>query len=571
MRNGPGEIAVLAVVLSTLIFVFGPLHLVFVNSNLWWLGSGVFFGWGGLAALATTAPIALLGLARPLRPFLIATLSAGILFYFVMIVFFPHSGGLLDGRESAGEPIWTIVTVIVLLLGIVTLAVLAVRLARRLSYMLAALLVGFFVVATLMIRPQYSIAAADHLPRARSSFESIGSQGNVFVFIVDMLQGSLLERALQQDPTGAKSYDGFEFFTRALSAFPMTGFSVPNLLSGRFYNETEPTVAGVHAAALRDSFLIDARAKGFAVAAMSYEKDLPLTDRREESLTLSTYLGTDGSRRSVLLYSHMLLASLQRNTKIPLIAWERLATWLIGAVPIAELNSLRAVKLASRDALVKWTGALQVGAEPLKLIIQHHMVAHTPVLFTRTGDISQNQASTVETVSVEYLYAMDLVGRSLDRLKVMGVYDSSLIVVVGDHGHFLSAMAGNDAPDFASHEKGLVYRWAGMYNPAMLIKRPGAKGPMRFSAAPLALQDVRAIINAYLQKPGGEIKESVLDTPPDERRRNTVFTSRKNITRLYWFTDLHERLDFHGNVTALPKALLEFGREPQGQKSEPRQ
>ena len=88
-----------------------------------------------------------------------------------------------------------------------------------------------------------------------------------------------------------------------------------------------------------------------------------------------------------------------------------------------------------------------------------------------------------EALLDEYYCALSLYGKFLSRLKGLGVYDNSLIILVGDHGSYQSRFAN--------------------YNPAIMVKPPGHKGRPRLSHANVSVGDVYPLIVAYLQ--GGNV------------------------------------------------------------------
>jgi hypothetical protein len=208
-----------------------------------------------------------------------------------------------------------------------------------------------------------------------------------------------------------------------------------------------------------------------------------------------------------------------------------------------------------------WTHSLKKGPRK-KLSLQHHIMAHAPVIFARDGSVKQNLPMTMTTVGDEYLYTMDNLAAALDRFKDLDVYDKSLIIITGDHGHFLSSNPEWHAgTDFAASALGANWRYAGMYNPAILIKRPHAKGGLRIRPAPLALADIRGIITRYLDSPA-DMSSTALDMNDAEKRENVVFVARKDSARNFWFSAGHEKLIFRGNVTALPAAFDQMRQKP---------
>jgi hypothetical protein len=83
----------------------------------------------------------------------------------------------------------------------------------------------------------------------------------------------------------------------------------------------------------------------------------------------------------------------------------------------------------------------------------------------------------------------------LARLRELGLYDSSLIVICSDHG------IGHTSPRFA-HDRhlpsGALSRLAGKALALLIVKPPNSRGPVRVSYAPSAISDVAATITDIL-------------------------------------------------------------------------
>ena len=79
----------------------------------------------------------------------------------------------------------------------------------------------------------------------------------------------------------------------------------------------------------------------------------------------------------------------------------------------------------------------------------------------------------------------------LDRLRALGLYDSSLIVISSDHG------VGHTVPQF-THDRhvpsGTLSRLAGRALALLIVKPPDSHGPLRISYAPSAIGDVPATV-----------------------------------------------------------------------------
>jgi hypothetical protein len=83
------------------------------------------------------------------------------------------------------------------------------------------------------------------------------------------------------------------------------------------------------------------------------------------------------------------------------------------------------------------------------------------------------------------------VGAFLDKLRELGLYDSSLIVISSDHGVALPPEGFTDDRDVFG---GPLSEMAGSALALLIVKPPSATGPVRVSDAPSAISDIPATI-----------------------------------------------------------------------------
>jgi hypothetical protein len=107
------------------------------------------------------------------------------------------------------------------------------------------------------------------------SLYEFGSDRNVVVILMDMLQGSFLEQALQRDPRLRETLQGFDIFTRGISPFPFTSYSLPSLLSGVPYASDARGFVPNWEAAMSNSFITDAERVGYSTVAVQSFLVLP--------------------------------------------------------------------------------------------------------------------------------------------------------------------------------------------------------------------------------------------------------------------------------------------------------
>jgi hypothetical protein len=155
----------------------------------------------------------------------------------------------------------------------------------------------------------------------------------------------------------------------------------------------------------------------------------------------------------------------------------------------------------------------------------HEPGAYTAALRPQQGVIRYSDAEralfgTDDNCAYMYTFiaALTAAARWLEWLKAQGLYDNTRIIIVSDHG---AAFA--DAPGFVDAAGGAGSDMAA-YNPLLMVKERGARGPLASSSSlmtnadtpRLALRDLAApLLNPYTGAP-------LSDAPASERLPLTV-------------------------------------------------
>lgn len=402
-----------------------------------------------------------------------------------------------------------------------------------------------WLLADVMVRAPSEVEAS-----SPHSVDELGSGDNVIVLIMDMLPGALLERTIELHPELASDLDGFTFFTRATSTYPLTNYSLPQIMSGKVFAsaDSRPDFLANIEASRRDSFVQDALARGYQAGGLASIGGLP--DRH--FLWQSTYLDDDGRQQAVtgrLLealhldeYTQLLLATGYRLTGFPFLESRRLD-------PMYEMK---------RDLLAawrRWRARMTIGPAADNILVVHSMLPHVPFLYQADGSEGRSLPWSFATATDELYFVVREMGRTFARLRELGAFDRSMIIVAGDHGHLICSDLdpGQGAENLpGGNISGGNYRPACMFNPAILIKPQGARG-LTLTQAPAGIGDIREIIRMHLD--GRDRGISASDLVRAARDLNgpipTVVICRQRSDPHYQSTDF-EFIHSEGNVTELP-------------------
>jgi hypothetical protein len=168
------------------------------------------------------------------------------------------------------------------------------------------------------------------------------------------------------------------------------------------------------------------------------------------------------------------------------------------------------------------------------LKILHIMAAHPPITLDKSCQSIPVQEPTRKDYSSVLSCMLDKTSSLLRRMKEIGVYDKTTIVLIGDHGETLADKGGSDAPIF-----GIVPRQEnriGRFSPMLAIKPAGATGPFKLNSAPAQISDLRATLCGERQICKDPVQgENLLTLAADAAR------TRGFIDFSLFFTDISDR------------------------------
>ncbi|MDR2553721.1 MAG: membrane protein insertase YidC [Treponema sp.] len=385
---------------------------------------------------------------------------------------------------------------------------------------LAILLTGSISLVSLGIRASglVSLRKTETLPLSGGGLSGIfplsQRETNVFIVFFDRAQGSAFSMALEYMPSLRESLEGFTFYPNTLSFGSCTVTGVPAMLGGYGYTplainerETEPLTVKVNEALTALPRLFGAAgyrvlvtdpviANMQSVPDTSIFRDIPNVSARLLSGKLAGRFREEfpgGNEEGIFSFDFDILFRYGLFRAAPPALrygihykgqWWREAAYNSYGRAAAEFSSLYYLpELCSVDG----------GAGTLNIFmnaVTHESGAYNadlfpqsrPVLFTgeeRERYGSANNAQYMYTL----LAAMKQFVKWLEYLKSRDVYDNTRIILVSDHGGHYDG--GSD----------LVME---SYNPLLMVKEPGARGPLEISAKLMTHADTPGLAAAGL-------------------------------------------------------------------------
>jgi hypothetical protein len=378
---------------------------------------------------------------------------------------------------------------------------------------------------------------------------------NLILVILDSFQSDVFAEVIREDPGLAGALDGFTFYRNALAGYPATELSVALMMTGKFYDNSQPFEDWKHEAYMGDSLPRVLKASGWQV---DIYPDVSYSLYYSDEIASNFIEGVPWRERAldiVEIYDLTLFRCLPHFLK-PFVynnqAWllkPRCQRFILRAKP-KKVHSTRVTPTATRKLRDRnrrlFTRRAYLNSPVIRFFDQmlcdahavdnkgafkfyHLMIPHIPLLIDRNLKYRRMEVSR-ENYKEYAAAAVRLMGYFLENLKQIGIYDDSLVVIVGDHGAGHQGQVFNWQKEMPTRrgEKMISHPSQVSALPLVLVKRLHARGGLKFSDAPVSLGDIPATVLADLRLearvPG--VPMQALDPVADRRRRFMVYAGR---------------------------------------------
>jgi hypothetical protein len=409
---------------------------------------------------------------------LAATALVGVAaFAWIRSGFFPGPSVTLDGSPLTADLSTGPAGLLVPLAGGAFLAWLGTRQARVATTFLAVLLGGSLSHSVGVAASAWN-ANPPASPAAVLSLMEWSRTGNVLVLILDSLQSDIFEEVLETRPLLREQLNGFRYYRHASSNSPTTYLSVPTIHSGQVYDPDRS--AAEFWGVIREHSVLNRFAKaGYGVSDAMGVGSCPEA--------VADCVGTAGLARSRVggaVEDAAQLIDLGIYRVLP--DGLRRAVLEGGRGPLGGMAGrawLRGRGETEVAALERVVSSSTVTDSPPTAKMIHTMVTHPP--FVLQADCSVGERGLGRAAALlQATCALRHVAALLERLKALGVYDVSSIVIAADHGYGLETRFTTDSNDMRFRRR------VGAFNPLVLVKPARSRGPLETSDAPIELADL---------------------------------------------------------------------------------
>ncbi len=402
----------------------------------------------------------------------------------------------------------------------------------------------------------YAIAERFYLPAIRQTADKnqirlrASDKKNIFVLSFDGVPGPAVNLVLQKNPELAARFNGFTVFSRVAASSPATAASTAASLYGnrnfKAHYRTERELWDSAPDDLLTNFLND---RGYQVSTYG-EYNVNFEDKARQHHLHATH----GIMVSALM-NYTLARTVTSLYVIPRKPLDRLEAWVrqksglfrshqdsdfLQQVDTSKSPLWKKSLAATFVDFQEYVNKLELGATAPAAHFLHFTFTHFPVEFDRQCRYMGYDADWFERrqnwhgVQEETHCALLQYAEFIEKLKQLGIFEQSLVVLKSDHG---KPVGYYDSLDILSETINGHDLWGyGRYAPFLAIKGFGAAdAPLKANAAPVLLDDLaRTICTAALgagqcrRYPGFDLLKEPLEIPAAAKVTLFVVASKRS-------------------------------------------
>lgn len=409
------------------------------------------------------------------------------------------------------------------------------------------------------------------------NFTRFGAADNVLVVIFDGFTGYRMSEVLNEHPKLREDLSGFVYYPNAIDSALSTPAGVSAIITGdlKASLEDEDLSIRLHDS-MKSSFLADAQRIGFTTGVIIHldfgKVGIPRTPEvsffNQKPLNvierLPAYLGFLTTSLTRIVPSAIIEMSGARAKLIETSNQRTFATdWDI--LQTLQTNMERR-PIASKMALNYFINNLHIGSKTGSVFLFHSMLSHPVYYLTADGNyvdvVKQDQNTRREMGYQTSVYATRQLSRLCKKLKSLGIYDSTLLIVVADHGGMplRDESLGGLLKESLSFNP-LLCSESLTFNPLLMVKAPSASGSCRDSVMSVWLGDVAATVRDFLGVSDNArsvfATRSLLKPEIQDRKLNVPIFFRPDQTDYYSSLAKWIRQDVNGTFRDYMVALSE--------------
>jgi len=499
MRDGQRRTRLKDLVAPALLIVlplclFGPYTIFSGNeaefsAPFWVLIRPLLLAGAGLALALIAAGLAVP--ARLFRAYVVMLFGIGVVIWIQGNFFVPDYGAFTGAAIDWASQSWRNPYEIAMWIGVPLLAVAAAKYIIPIAPFASAVLVALQSAALIT-----SVVRADAGEPAKwqgptdTTFE-LSRTRNVIHVVLDAFQADVFGEILAEErPALDRSLSGAVFFANHIGAFPTTIVSIPAMLTGKVYRNDRPLQRYIFDVLKEGSIFKSLRANGYRVDAAT-----GMHHGREAATNYVRLRRPYVSYDDYIQFTAWQLADLSLFRHAPHILRPWIfndESWRLQTVfGPGDTSSRRHHAVNGAVVLDEFARRLTPSTDDPVYKYIHVGIPHRPVTVNGKCEFIGVVRGTRPNYKEQARCAVKRVTEILDRLKKVGAYDNTFVVISSDHG------IGMPPPQVINNREtpmGPVARVAGNAMALLVVKPLNASGPVRISQAPTTITDIPATI-----------------------------------------------------------------------------
>ena len=378
---------------------------------------------------------------------------------------------------------------------------------------------------------------------------------NVIHVVLDGFLSETFGKVIEQErSTFDRDFSGFTFFADHLGAFPTTRASMPAMLTGIAYRNEIPLNTFIRAN-IRDRSIFSVLAgHGYHINSVAFHnREHPPASFPTGQPTVRYTIPTPyGGYRDYVRFATVQLVGLSLFRHVPhgFKSWVyNDQAWLLESW-YSEQRRARNARPSNHTAfLEEFAGRLTIAQDEPVYTFIHVALPHPPYVVDADCAFIGPQRASRASYAGQGRCALAVVQTLFDRLRALGVYDRTVIVLTSDHGW--NKLRPGHPLEGVTTPAGNLDAVGVRAMPLLAVKPAGSSGPLRTSYAPTAITDIPATILDLIgirndQLPG----RSALQIDPNVSRRRTY--ARHSWENAAWgrkYLDLLHIFSIDGRIT----------------------
>jgi len=356
----------------------------------------------------------------------------------------------------------------------------------------------------------------------RSSAMRFSASKNIVHILMDGFQSDIFASILanKSERDFKSELHGFTYFDQHLGAYPYTQLTVPAMLSGNLFHNDVPVDAFIDETMSGATVINSAYKAGYEVdiVAPVYLKSIYVLGDYSNAYGISAsghVAASDYAQFDAAKLLDLALFRVVPHFAKALVHRDEL--WVFQAT--LQANSYLQMQYFSDLAFLdELATEMSVDRDVPVYKMIHVMLSHRPFVGNERCEFDGRKLGTREAVTTHAQCGFLRVLNVLQRMKDLGIYDSSLIVLMADHGAWVPV------ENFESSGK-VNAQVVGMATPTLAIKPPNANHVFQVSSVPSSIVDIPATIADIAGIDGDFVGESVftIATEAARERRHLVY------------------------------------------------